>query len=258
LNSFEKSPPLREVIFEIRWGRVDDGSEAGVRINFEEEELTLFAGLFRSKVQDHFPVYKKVNESTPAFLPHIVKHQFWKATNKWPVVQIGIGIMTVNMNHEGYVWQSFHDSCLEAMKILDSAHHLGLKGLQPIGVELRYLDAFELKENETDSSFVSDSIQIEFGMPQEFLQSPLLEPTVKDHHISFTVPSRKPVGLLISTLDRGLVEAAAAFVQTTIFRSVDAFCPSIDLDSISVWLNDAHKVQQHAYKTLIKPTNERS
>lgn len=253
-----KTAPLVEVIFEIRWGETSDSDAGSVRFGFDEEELTLFAGLFRSVASEKYPFYKKVNESLPHDIPHRVKHQFWRDEGRWPCLQIGLGIMTVNLTNDDYSWNLFKQTCVEALDYLDRAHHKGLSSLPGIGVELRYQDAFLLNKGESDSNFVKRKAQIEFDTPEEFLASELIEPVVRDHHVSFTVPAVKPEGELINKLDRALINGKDGFVQTTSLRSTGASKPATSIDSLSEWLDAAHQVQKHAYTTLIWPTHKRS
>jgi len=246
--------PLVEVIFEIRWGKTDNELD----FNFDEEEITLFAGQFRSESKAKFPFYKKVNEQASLLSPFMVKHQFWSAESKWPCIQIGLGILTVNLDNEDYDWELFKDTCIEALSFLDNTHHLGLSELSVIGVELRYQDAYLLKKDQPDDDFVRNTTQITFDLPEGLLDSDMLSPVVKNHHMEFSVPVTDPVGVLISKLDKGLVNGEPGFIQNTVLRSVDANCPVSNIDVFSEWLEAAHAVQQHVYQKLILPTHRKA
>jgi len=250
--------PLVEAVFEVRWGTPVSSNQGIPEFKFDEEDSTLFAGLFRAAAKADFPIYRKINELVPPNFPYVVKHQFWSANNGWPCLQIGLGILTVNQVNNGYIWKSFKSTCLKALEYLDKAHHLQLAGIPGIGVELRYQDAFPLKDGEGDSDFVSKRAQITVVTPDAFLKSPSLQPVVSDHHIMFAVPVVIPKGVLLNQLDRGQVGGKAAFIQTTTVRSADALRPDFNLASLATWLEQAHAVQKHAYETLIKPTHERS
>ncbi|MGB5104658.1 MAG: TIGR04255 family protein [Steroidobacteraceae bacterium] len=252
-----KKPPLVEAIFEIRWG-TPIRDKGVVEFKFDEEDSTLFAGVFRSIAQSDFPVYKKVNEGVPPIVPHFVKHQFWTGKDVWPCLQAGLGIVTANQVEAGYSWSRFRATCVKALEFLDRAHHQGLGGLPAIGVELRYQDAFELTDGESDSKFVENRAQVIVKTPDAFLKSPFLDPVIEDHHINFTVPVRKPPGILVNQLDRGLAGGRAAFIATTTLRSADAQRPEFSLSALADWLDQAHEIQRHAYETLIRPTNERA
>lgn len=256
--SKRKKAPLVEVIFEIRWGISRDSEPGVIELSFDEEEISLFAGQFRSIAKEQFPFYRKVNEGLPHEIPHRVKHQFWTSENQWPCLQIGLGIMTANLTYDNYGWDLFKETCMQGLAFLDQAHHKGLSGLGAIGVELRYQDVFLLGSDELDSDFVKNKAQITFDTPSSFLESDLFEPVVRDHHVNFTVPVKEPKGELISKLDRGLLSGEPAFIQTTTLRSADTLKPEISIDSLDIWLEQAHVVQQHSYKTLILPTHERT
>lgn len=254
----EEQAPLVEVIFEVRWGKASKPQPDTVQFHFDEEDITLFAGLFRSAASAEFPCYKKVNEAIPLNMPHTVKHQFWTGENQWPCLQVGLGIMTANLTDQNYSWDLFRTTCAKALKLLDAAHHQNLQGLPAIGVELRYQDGFVLKGNESENDFVKNKAQITFDVPSDFLESDLFEPRLNNHHIVFSVPVTKPKGVLVNSLNRGLIGGKVGFIQTTVLRSTDALCPEFTQESLEKWLEDAHATQQHVYKTLIQPTFERS
>jgi len=44
----------------------------------------------------------------------------------------------------------------------------------------------------------------------------------------------------------------------TMVRSTDDSKPNFDMESLSVWLEEAHNIQRHAFKTLINPAFARS
>lgn len=257
--SGKKEPPLIEAIFEVRWGRISAGqSDVDVtQVDFDEEDSTLFAGTFKSKALADFPVYKKVNEVVPPNIPHLVKHQFWKGDGEWPCLQIGLGLMAANQTNDGYSWEDFKVTCLSALNLLDNAHHMGLNDLPRIGVELKYRDGFLLGEDETDNDFVKTHSR--FDIPTDFFDTEIFKPSIaENHHISFSVSVDTPKATLITNLDKGQISGKPAFIQTTAVRARDALCPDFSIDSLDIWLEQAHAVQKHAYETLILPTHERT
>ena len=96
--------PLAEAIFELRWALNDVGPGFS-----DDPGWQLLPGLYYSKVRDTYPH----QVSLPAtHLPtevsgHMVRHQFRVGADKWPLTQLGPGILTVNET-EGYtVWEDF-------------------------------------------------------------------------------------------------------------------------------------------------------
>ena len=250
-----KEAPLVEVIFELRWGETNV-EENATQFTFKQEEITLLAGEFKSATKETFPHYEKVNEGV--MTPFIVNHQFWTAKNKWPCLQLGLGILTVNLTNDDYSWELFKETCINALKLLEMCHPNDLDNLPAIGVELRYQDGFKLSDDETDGDFLSKKAQIDFDIPKEFLESPLVDSNVHNHHIEFSLRAITPEGILINKLDRGFIGGQPAFIQNTRVRSFELSCPEISISGLSEWLEQAHQIQQHAFKTLILPTHSKA
>lgn len=104
LNRHEKLPkaPLREVIFELRWGLgYDPSSKQELDLGFDMAQ-----GQFKHLVEQEFPFHRRL---TPQNFPlslfsHKVVHQFWKAENTYPLLQLGPGLFSQNDTEKNYVW----------------------------------------------------------------------------------------------------------------------------------------------------------
>lgn len=94
--------PLQEVIFEIRWALMP-GKESGQII---DEGFELASGRLSTILEERFPYYKRIiSQNIPDQLMHYnVVHQYWSGENKWPVIQLGPGIFTINCTDEEYFW----------------------------------------------------------------------------------------------------------------------------------------------------------
>ncbi len=191
-------------------------------------------------------------------VPHQIGYQYWTGERTWPCIQLGLGIMAVNHANRknDYDWSVFASNCMEALQYLDTSHHLGIEELPAIGAELRYQDAYLLEDGETDGDFITKRAQVEFSMPKKFMESELLESGIKNHDLSFIVETAQPKGVLINHLSRGEYRGKPAFIQNTSMRSADALSPRFDIECLRAWLEEAHKVQQHTYNSLILPTHE--
>lgn len=104
LNRHEKLPkaPLREVIFELRWGLgYDPSSKQELDLGFDMAQ-----GQFKHLVEQEFPFHRRL---TPQNFPlslfsHKVVHQFWEAENTYPLLQLGPGLFSQNDTEKNYVW----------------------------------------------------------------------------------------------------------------------------------------------------------
>lgn len=240
--------PLVEAIVEIRWGLVKKDLES-LHLNFPEDETKFFPGQFKSVAASHgYTITETVNN--PPF-PHLINNRFRKKANTWPCLQIGTGIFAANQINEGYDWDTFKQTVLEGVTVLDQSLPRKLKGITPIFIELRYRDAFLIEDGETSSQFLKTKLHFGFDPPDEFLKSPFLDSKpVSGHAISFQVDTVLPKGLLIFTLNEAVINGKKGFVMDTIMRSEPA---KISNKFIKDWLEEAHTTQKHAFETLISP-----
>lgn len=104
-----KSPPLVEVILEMRW-RVGPASQpdqtSGRRgaVSVVPAEMTvdpsydLLVGRMFDRLSAIYPFHERLPSAmVPAeMVPFLVQHRFRRAQGSWPLVQVGPGIVTLN------------------------------------------------------------------------------------------------------------------------------------------------------------------
>lgn len=252
--------PLIEAWFQLRWGKVGTGA-AGKAQEFELpiEDTDFFPGQFREvAVAEGYSCVERINPHLGIPVPHIVTYRFRKAENDWPCYQIGLGIFTVNQVNDGYEWEKFKDDVLKGLKILDKGHPLGLRKLDTMGVLLQYRDAFVFNEGEEPLSFLSKNFEIGFKPPSDFLAFEPIQDDITGIRIAFNLTTDKPKGSLILELHQGIINGQPGIIMDTIVRSSDGHNFSLEFVPISDWLEEAHNIQRHAFKTLINPAFART
>ncbi len=250
--------PLIEAILEIRWGSQKFEPNKSVEISFPLEDVDFFPGQFHNvAIKKGFSFVENINPETPP-LPHLVKHRFRREQDAWPCYQIGLGVFTVNQLNEGYDWKTFKKDILVGLDMLNKGHHLGLKKLPLIYIEIRYQDGFLFTEGETSSQFLQNKLNIGFTPLENFLKSPNLGKSVQGYYLTFNIETKIPKGLLIINLVEGLINGHPGFVMNTIVRSDKKSEIVFETDSLEVWLENAHTIQKHVFNTLINPTYTKS
>lgn len=133
-----KNAPLKEVIFELHWDCPADSSGIQTDPGFE-----LAQGVFASKIKDEFPIHRKLTpDGIPLKLFNLPLHRYWKGEMKWPVIQHGEGIITVNDVEMNYEWEkNFKPLILKTIQHLLSSYETNLKF---IDFKLQYINAFDL------------------------------------------------------------------------------------------------------------------
>ena len=248
--------PLIETIFELRWGHLEfDKNTQRLGISFFEEEAE-YPERFKEKAAEYgFGVETSVQSPSDPF-PGLIQYRYQREAQSWPVLQIGIGILTVNQVNAGYTWESFKADVLTAIQILSDSHPIPLKDLKVVSCELRYVDGYPLKEEETSESFLRESFDITYQLPQKILDNEhisKLGATV----IGFEATIDKPEGQLEVELIEGKVNGQQAFISHISMRSN---AKSIDhtIPSLNEWLESAHNITRYTFQTILKPEYLRS
>jgi uncharacterized protein (TIGR04255 family) len=101
----------------------------------------LALGTFYQKVRQAYPFQEALPTSQfpDNVLPYVVRHRFRTGENKWPVLQIGPGIATVNLI-DPYSWELFREQSLFLRESLLVAYD-GFE-FRPMAITLRYRNAF--------------------------------------------------------------------------------------------------------------------
>jgi uncharacterized protein (TIGR04255 family) len=253
--------PLLEAWMQLRWGTIQKGPPSAniTEFTFTPDDLDYFVGQFREVARrEEFVHIERLTPSMISPLPHAVTHRFRKQPNSWPCLQIGLGIFTVNQVNDGYGWEKFKQDVLRGLVLLDSGHPLGLGKLPKLGVELSYRDGFVFKEGETSIDFVTGNLHVGFKPPADFLAYPHLNQEPSGISIHFKHNVSKPQGELIVEIKQGLINGQPGMIMDTIVRSTGDHSPDFETNTIAAWLEEAHDLQRHAFKSLIDPVYART
>ncbi len=251
--------PLIEAIVEMRWGKSKHSANGPTEFHFPPEDTEFFPGqFFNVAAKKGFIHVERINKEVPSAIPHIVRYRFRRKENTWPVYQIGLGLFVANQAKDGYDWDIFFEDIKQGLGILDEGHPVGLSKLPAIGIEMRYQDGFLLEDGETPSDFLTKKLNIGFTQPKKFIESPSFKGMAQCKNITFTIESVRPKGLIMVNVIESLINGKKGMVMDTMVRSTDDSKPNFDMESLSVWLEEAHNIQSHAFKTLINPAFARS
>lgn len=235
--------PLQEVIFEIRWA-LGPGKVTGQLI---DEGFELASGRLSTIIEKQFPYYKRIiPQDIPDQLMHYrVVHQYWTGENKWPVIQLGPGIFTINCTDEGYDWnEGFRKLIEKAVKWLEQSYK------QPLNIQfasLKYIDAIKVNEyggisNGNWHDFINANFNFEYNNRfdtrghQKQIQV----------HQTFELDDGSDLQLNIAN---GLRNNEKALIwQTAIFKK-----DSFNSDKLFTWADYSHGIAHDLFKEMIKP-----
>jgi len=246
--------PLIEAIFELRWGTLGEEQTGGRLITFQRDEGELLPGALKAELAKvGFHQHELVNPQLPP-VPHLVRHRYRAAENKWPCYQLGLGVFTANQVNEGYQWEAFRKAILAGLECLGNVFPGALKEMPVLGFELRYQDGFFFQEDEGSLAFLENKLQIRLDIPKAFCDSSDVEGRARAHQLEFSLKTKNPKGILATHLLQAHINGRKGMVMNTVVRSADEDLPARDMDSISTWLTAAHSLQSHAFETIIART----
>ncbi len=134
-----KNKPLVEAILEVRWKL----QERAPGIYYDPCYKILMGRLY-DRLYSHYPYPVELPTSAmpDEISNYVVKQQFRKAKDEWPLIQIGPGILTLN-DTKSYVWEDFEGRIRELIKALFESYPDKDKKIEISGLSLRYIDAIE-------------------------------------------------------------------------------------------------------------------
>lgn len=245
--------PLVEVVTQIRWGNADLNEDSQpVRFTFSKsEETTLpdeFTRVFRSVGYGHLEVFAPEFED----VQFTVSRRYRRGPDEWPVYQSGLGVLSVNQRNDEYDWSGYKSNVLRGFELLTEALQGFYEKPPFIGLELSYLDMFPL-EGLTPQEFLRRNFKVKPEPPKEFLSASFIDPESASASLSFEMQVNEPKARLTLSLEPEEHEGRGAYsMDTRVLSLLDAV--EYTREGIDRWLEAAHRVQQHAFQTLIRPT----
>ena len=236
-----KNAPLREVIFELLWKL--PVNEAGMAF---DPSFELALGHYSSSMKRRFPIRKRtVPDGFPvrAYKP---LHQFWSGELRWPVVQFGPGLLTVNDTDVNYSWLgNYRDNLAFAIDVLWESYGQEGGTLEVEKVRLTYVDAVEYDcEKETASEFVARNLNTELVCAYPLPGKPI------DLNIAQGFELSEKSKMLI-TIQNGEHHQTGrpAIIWTTAVEKVE----NIAKEDLLHWLDFAHDLSSNTFVNMLNP-----
>lgn len=235
-----KKAPLQEVVFELRWEAERNTNGIKYDSGFELAQGQLYEKL---KTELGFPVYRKiVPEGVPALFFGMPLHQYWSGEFEWPVVQHGPGILTINEVEKGYEWERTYKPKVE--EVINSLCEVYSEPLNFRSAELKYVDAWEIAENENFQEFINKNFRVK--MHNEYNLPGVVAGTGISQRFVLEEGSEMQVDIANGVNNRTGKEAT---ILTTTVRRVRSF----KKQDILEWLEYAHSKTSYIFKEILNP-----
>lgn len=245
-----KNKPLIEAIFELRW-ELQLLTPTPVKV---DPKYKLLIGRLYDKLQKDYPFHEQLPAAgmPDEIAGYVVQHRFRKEKDKWPLIQIGPGIITVN-DTEGYKWGDFEKIINKAVSALFEAYPDSISTLKVNRLLLRYIDAIPFDFEKGDiSDFLKKQLKTEVNLYQKLFENTGVEKLPLGFDLKFNFASTKPKGTVYLRFGRGRKkEGPDVLMWETMVQSASEDIPRVK-DRIVEWAEEAHNLTNDWFFKLIE------
>lgn len=228
--------PLLEVIFEIKWQTVNQNDI----VEFQYLHGDLYAEL-KSK-------YPFRENTLPPEIPMeairgIPNYRFRKVQSGYPLVQLGLGILSVNTTEETYYWDDFKK---EIEFVLDSFTKTFQKSESlNFTPNLTYIDFFAFNmDNEDPVDFINNNFNL--NISQSFLK---IDDANNCKEAILLLNYNIGADVLSLNLRNGAFNNKIGLVLET---KIIGFNGIYTRENLSEWINRTHIVASEVFKNIVK------
>ena len=243
-----RNKPLVEAIFELRWNLQEPAP--GIKV---DTHYKLIIGRIYDKLNGEYPFHEQLPAAAmpDEIAGYIVQHRFRKDKDKWPLIQIGPGIMTVN-DTEGYVWEDFERRIIQAVNTLFEVYPESKNNLKVNRLLLRYIDAIAFDFEKDDIfTFLKEQAKTKIDLHQKLFEDARVEKLPLGLDLRFSFASTAPKGAIHLRFARGKSKEADALIWETMVESVSADISEVQ-NAIADWIKEAHNLTDDWFFKLIE------
>lgn len=246
-----KNKPLIEAMLELRWQL----AESPTLVMTVDPGFRIFLGRYYDRIRPQYPHVEDLptSELPERVLPHVARHRFWTAKDKWPVTQVGPGILTVNETN-GYLWDTFRPRLVDAFNVLMQSYPSEISPLRLSQIALRYIDYVQFDPDTSISpmlEFLRESLHTTIAVDPLVFSDPNEAESPLGLNLSLTYRTQKPKGVVMLTLGNGTNAGVPSIIWETKVISTGTDVP-ISLPEFEPWLDEAHTVSDKWFFALIR------
>lgn len=248
-----KNKPLIEAIFELRW----ELQEPQPRVRIDPHYKILIGRIYE-RVMKEYPFHEQLPTATmpDVIAGYVVQHRFRKDKDKWPLIQLGPGIITLN-DTDSYIWEDFETRISYVLNNLFEAYPDAQNNLKVNELLLRYIDAIEFDYSKEDIfDFLEEKMKIKAKIYEEIFKDSGVSKLPLDFDLRFSFPSTKPKGAVYLRFVRGEKRGKEALIWETMVHSMDDDTPKIK-EGITTWVKEAHNLTDDWFFKIIEGELER-
>lgn len=254
--SYIPDAPLIEAVFELRWGESPDKPGEFMFTPFDYQLPRMLAGKLKVLGFDwHENLYPNSTD------PRIASHRFSAANELSPCVQVGTGLLTVNMlgnpvDFPGlsvpkrYDWDDFLPYIASVVDLFNDAYPGGLGSLPGAIASLRFLDAFKLGSQ--NSVVLAEKIWgTNLGIVTDIANLSNIKANPKDINFKAIFESDSPKAEIELNSYYGTVLNVQSLIVET---NVSSQIPPEDISCVQLvdWCKKVHATAIEIFRLLLK------
>lgn len=240
--------PLVEAIFELRWQIV--GAEG-------DPHYSLFIGKLYDQVKSEYPFHEQLpSAQVPIQIAgNIVQHRFRRDEGKWPLVQVGPGIITVN-DTESYTWGDFGERTKSFVKTVYEVYP-NSESLKIDNLTLRYIDAFAHNIEQEDSfEYLREKLKCTISLPTQLFEDTSVINRPQGFVLTAAFKVEEPKGKITVKLGSGTHKEKNALIMETGVSSAKDEIPKMP-GGFEEWIEKAHSLTDDWFFKFIEGELER-
>lgn len=250
-----KNKPLLEAIFELRWELQeiqDNINKMGPDIGLDPQYQILIGRIY-DRINKEYPFYEKLpSAKMPEEISgYIVQQRFRINKDKWPLIQLGPGIITLN-DTDNYSWMDFENRIRELIDNLYEAYPDAEKNLSFNKIQLRYIDSVNFDyENNNLFEFLKENMKVFIKLPNSLFEGEQINSIPIGSDLRFSYTLNQPKGTINLRFVLGTRKDEKALIWETTIVAVEKDVPQTKEDII-IWANEAHKLSHDWFFKIIK------
>lgn len=241
-----KNSPLIEVIFEMRWELVEIAPMQLIDPNYK-----LMLGQLFERLKDTYPYYEQLPASSipDEAAMYIVQHRFRRDKDKWPLVQVGPGIVTLN-NVEQYSWPDFEKRILQLISALFDAYSNTDFELRPSSLLLRYINGVELEGGEDIISFLNQNFRMNINIDEKIFSKTSVSNLPLGADLRFYFPCEQPKGTVNLRFAKGKKDNKDSLIWELQMQGINDVMKN--QEEITQWCAQAHEILEQTFFGMLQ------
>ena len=176
--------------------------------------------------------------------------RFAPTADTWPKVQLGPGLLTVNMAGQPYTgWPDFQPPVASAVSALLESFPTPNRFLRLKSLQLKYINAFTDKHDfKTYAQFTSKYLGLRSVLPDRFIESIRTPASVIATNSQTRLPVAEPRNshVVVQVAEAQINQSPGCVLQLSIERN-----GATEHDQIMQWFEDAHTLARKTFLSLV-------